>query len=126
MDLSYLKPGSCFHILSSLDTPSGLTLGSGYSLSSFSGSFMILCDSMDCSTPGFPVYHQFLELAQTHDLPVDLSSNHLILCCPLLLLPLIFPRIRVFSNESVLHNRWPNSKVGVSASASVLPMNSQD
>ena len=35
-------------------------------------------------------------------------SNHLILCCPLLLLPLIFPSIRVFSNESVLHIRWPN------------------
>ena len=34
-------------------------------------------------------------------------SNHLILCCPLLLLPSIFPRIRVFSHESVLHIRWP-------------------
>ena len=36
-----------------------------------------------------------------------MSSNHLILCCPLLLLPSIFPSIRVFSNESVLHMRWP-------------------
>ena len=35
-------------------------------------------------------------------------SNHLIFCCPLLLLPSVFPSIRVFSNESVLHNRWPN------------------
>ena len=34
-------------------------------------------------------------------------SNHLILCCPLLLLPSVFPRIRVFSNGSVLHIRWP-------------------
>ena len=34
-------------------------------------------------------------------------SNHLILCCPLLLPPSIFPSIRVFSNESVLHTRWP-------------------
>ena len=33
--------------------------------------------------------------------------NHLILCCPLLLLPSIFPRVRVFSNESVLRKRWP-------------------
>ena len=107
MDLSYLKTGSCFHILSSLDTPSGLTLGSGCSISSLHGSFTILCDSMDCSTPGFPVHHQFLELAQTHDFPVDLSSNHLILCCPLLLLPLIFPSIRVFSNEWVRWIRWP-------------------
>ena len=37
-----------------------------------------------------------------------MPSNHLILCRPLLLLPLIFPSIRVFSNESVLHIRWPN------------------
>ena len=36
-----------------------------------------------------------------------MSCNHLILCCPLLLLPSIFPSIRVFSNESVLHIRWP-------------------
>ena len=36
------------------------------------------------------------------------TSNHLILCCPLLLLPSIFPSIRVFSNESVLHIRWLN------------------
>ena len=36
-----------------------------------------------------------------------MPSNHLILCCPLLLLPSIFPSIRVFSNESVLHLRWP-------------------
>ena len=40
---------------------------------------------------------------------IDLAmpSNHLILCCPLLLLPLIPPSIRVFSNESPLHSRWP-------------------
>ena len=36
-----------------------------------------------------------------------MPSNHLILCCPLLLLPSIFPSIRVFSNESALHMRWP-------------------
>ena len=53
-----------------------------------------------------------------------MPSNHLILCHPLLLLPSIFPSIRVFSSESVLHIRWP--KIGVSISASVLPMNSQD
>ena len=48
------------------------------------------CDPVDCSTPGFPVLHQFPELAQT---PV-----HLILCRPLLLLLSVFPSIRVFSN----------------------------
>ena len=53
-----------------------------------------------------------------------MPSNHLILCHPLLLPSSIFPSIRVFSNESVLCIRWPN--IGVSASASVLPMNIQD
>ena len=52
-----------------------------------------------------------------------MPSNHLILCHPLLLLPSIFPSIRVFSNESVLRIRWQS--IGVSASASVLPMNIQ-
>ena len=53
-----------------------------------------------------------------------MPSNHLILCCPLLLLHSILPNIRVFSNESVLHIRWPT--YWVSASASVLPVNIQD
>ena len=59
-------------------------------------------------------------------MPIELvmPSNYLILCCPLLLLPSIFPSIRVFSKESVLNIRWP--KYWVSASASVLPMNIQD
>ena len=51
------------------------------------------------------------------------ASNHLILCCSLLLLPSIFPSIRVFSNELALHTRWQS--IGASASASVLPMNIQ-
>ena len=55
-----------------------------------------------------------------------MPSNHLILCHPLLLLPLIFSSIRVFSNESTLHIRWPKQSIEVSASASVLPMNTQD
>ena len=64
---------------------------------------------MDCSTPGFLVHHQLLELAQTHIHPVGwlMLSNHLILCHPLLLLPLVFPSIRVFPNESTLCIRWP-------------------
>ena len=53
-----------------------------------------------------------------------MPSNHLILCHFLLLPPSIFPSIRVFSSESVLHIRWPN--MGVSASTSVLPVNIQD
>ena len=52
-----------------------------------------------------------------------MPSNHFILCCSLLL-PSVFPSIRVFSNESVLHIRWP--KYWSSALTSVLPMNIQD
>ena len=63
-----------------------------------------LCDPMDCNTPDFPVHHQLPGLAQTHVHRV-MSSKHLFICCPLLL-PSIFPRIRVFSNESVLRIRW--------------------
>ena len=78
-----------------------------HQLSSVTQSCLTLCDPMDCSMPGFPVHHQLPELAQTHAHQVGGSSNHLILCHPLLLLPSIFPSIRVFSSESVLHIRWP-------------------
>jgi len=66
-----------------------------------------LLDCMDYSMPGLPVHHQLPELAQTHFRWVLMPSNYLILCRPLLLLPSIFPSIRVFSNESVLCIRWP-------------------
>ena len=62
---------------------------------------------MDCSTPGFPVHHQLLELAQIHVHRVSGAIHHLILSRPLLLLPSIFSSIRVFSNESALRIRWP-------------------
>ena len=62
---------------------------------------------MDCCTPGFPVHHQFPELAQTHVHQVSDPSYYLILCHSLLLLPSIFLSIRVFSNELVLRIRWP-------------------
>ena len=55
-----------------------------------------------------------------------MSSNHLVLCCPLLLLPLIFPGIRVFSNELALLFTSGGQSIGASSSASVLPMNIQD
>ena len=83
-----------------------------------------LCKPMTCSTPGLPVLHQLPELPKLMSIKLVMPSNHLILCCPLLLLPSIFPSIRVFSNESALHIRWP--KYGVSASTSVIPMNTQD
>ena len=66
-----------------------------YQFSSVIQSCPTLCDPMDCSTPGLPVHHQLPELIQTQ---VVMPSNHLILCCPLLLLS-IFPSIRVFSQR---------------------------
>ena len=66
-----------------------------------------LCDLIYCSMPGLPVHHQLLEFTQIRSIESVTPSNHLILCHPLLLLPLILPIIRVFSNESVLRIRWP-------------------
>ena len=66
-----------------------------------------LCDPVDHSTPGFPVFHYLLEFAQVHAIGSVMPSNYLILCCPLLLLLSLLSSIRVFSNESVLRIRWP-------------------
>ena len=82
------------------------------------------CHPMDCSTPGFPVHHQLPELLKLMSIESVMPSNHLILCRPLLLLPSIFPSIGIFSNESVLHIRWPkywNFSFNISPS-----MNTQD
>ena len=76
---------------------------------------------MDCGMPGFPVHHQLPGLTQLMSIKSMMPSNHLILCHPLLLLPSIFPGIRVFSNESALQI----SGQSIGASASVLPMNIQ-
>ena len=75
--------------------------------SSVTQSCPTLCNTMDFSTPGFPAYHQLLELTQTHVHHVGEPSNHLILCCPFLLPPSIVSSIRVFTNESVLCITWP-------------------
>ena len=66
-----------------------------------------------CSMPGLPVHHQLPEFTQTHVHWVVMPSNHLILCHPLLLLPSIFPSIKVFSNESALRIRWPLEWVAI-------------
>ena len=66
-----------------------------------------LCDPMNHSTPGLPVHHQLPETTQTHVHWVGDAIQHLILCRPLLLLPPIPPRIRLFSNKSTLRMRWP-------------------
>ena len=62
---------------------------------------------MNLSTPGLPVHHWLPEFTQTLIHWVGDAIKHLILCRPLFLLPLIPPSIRVFSNESTLHMRWP-------------------
>ena len=71
-------------------------------------------------TPGFPVRHQLLELAQLMSIKLVMPYNHLILCHSFLFLPSIFPNIRVFSKNLVLHIRWPNYR---SFSFSITPFN---
>ena len=88
--------------------------------SSVAQSCPALCNFMDCSMPDFPVHHQLLELAQTHGHQVGdaIQPSH-----PLrfpLLLPSIFPSIRVFPGESVLRIRWPKYW---SVSFSISPSN---
>ena len=68
---------------------------------------LTLCNLMDCSMPDFPVHHQLPELAQTHVHQICDAIQPSYLCCPLFLLPSIFPSITVFSNESALPIRWP-------------------
>ena len=62
---------------------------------------------MNCSTPGLPVYHQLRGSLKFTSIESVIPSSCLILCHPLLFLPSIFPSIKVFSNESTLHIRWP-------------------
>ena len=97
----------CFCSFLSLLLDCQLPEGRSHQFSSVAQSCPTLCNPMDCSTLGFPVHHQLLELAQTHSIESVMPSNHLILCHPLLLLSSIFPRLRCFFNESVLHIRWP-------------------
>ena len=78
-----------------------------FHFSSVAQSCPTLHDPMDCSTPGLPVHHQLPEFTQIMSIESVMPSDHLILCCPLLFPPSIFPSIRVFSNESVLCIRWP-------------------
>ena len=75
--------------------------------SSVAQSCPTLCDSIDCSMQGLPLHHQLWNLLKFMSIESVMPSNHLTLCRPLLLLLSIFPSIRVFSNESALHIRWP-------------------
>ena len=73
----------------------------------FKQSCMTLCNPVDCSTTCSSVHHQLPEPAQKHVHPVGDAVQPSHPLSPLLLLPSIFPSIRVFSNESVLQIRWP-------------------
>ena len=92
----------------------------GLQFSSVTQSCPTLCDPMDCSTPGFPVYHQLLEPAQTHVHRVGdaIPLSH----------PLSSPSPPAFnlSQHQSLFFASGGQSIGVSASASVLPMNIQD
>ena len=78
-----------------------------HQFSSVAQSCLTLCDPMDHSTPGLPVHHQLPEptQAQVHWVGDAIQPSHPL--HPLLLLPLIFPSISVFSSELVLRIRWP-------------------
>ena len=77
---------------------------------------------MDCSTPHFPVHHQLPEFVQTMFIKLVLSSNHLILCHPLILLLSIFPA----SGSFPMSHFFISCGQSIGASASILPMNIQD
>ena len=76
--------------------------------SSVTQSSLTLCDPMNHSTPGLPVITNSWSSLRLVSIELVMPSSHLIFCRPLLLLPPIPPSIRVFSNESTLHMRWPN------------------
>jgi len=88
--------------------------------SSVAQSCLTLCDPMDCSTPDSMSITNSWSLLKLMSIELVMPSNHLILCGPLLLLPSIFPSIRVFSSESILHIRWPKYQ---SFSFSISPSN---
>ena len=92
--------------------------------SSVQFSWTVLPDSLQPHEPQHARLPCPLSTAGVYPNPYPLMpSNHLIFCCPLLLLPSIFPSIRVFSNESALPG---GQNIGVSASTSDFPMNTQD
>ena len=83
-----------------------VTFDSSGQFSSVSQSGLTLCDPVNRSMPGLQSIINSQSLPKLTSIELMMPSNHLILCCPLLP-PSIFPSIRVFSNESALHIRWP-------------------
>ena len=87
-------------------------------------SLVRLCNPWTAARQASPSITNSRSLLKLMSIESMMPSNYLILCRALLFLPSIFPSIRVFSNKSVLHIRWP--KYWASVSASVLPINIQD
>ena len=112
---NFISESSLNYIGPSLITPEQESLDKSepspfLQFSSVTQSCPTLCNPMNRSTPGLPVHHKLLESTNPcHPMSIELVMpfNHLILCRPLILLPSIFPRIRVFSNESAPLIRWP-------------------
>ena len=77
------------------------------SVSSVAQSCPTLCDPMDCKHLSSLSITNSRSLLKLMSIELVLPFNHLILCRPLLLLPSTFPSIRIFSNESFLHMKWP-------------------
>ena len=73
----------------------------------FSPLCLTLCDPMDCTMPGFLFFSNSGSLLKLMSIESVMPSNHLIFCHPLLLLPLVFRGMRVFSKKSVLCISWP-------------------
>ena len=106
-------------------SPNALLQVSDICSCSITKSCLILCDPINCSTPGFLVLHNLQELAKLMSIESMMPSDHLILCHHLLLLPSIFPSIRVFSNDWLFTSGGQCIGASASASASALPMNIQ-
>ena len=87
-------------------------------------SCLTLCNPMNHSMPGLPVHHHSLSSPKLMPIESVMPSNHLILYCPLILLPSIFSSIRVFSMSQFFASG--GQSIGVSASTSILPRNTQD
>ena len=98
-----------------------LTFLCWHQFSSVAQSYLTLGDPVNRSTPGLPVHRQLPESTQPMSIESVMPSNHLILCRSLLLLPSIFPSIRIFSMSQLFAS--DGQSIGVSASAWILPMN---
>ena len=111
----------CYTQTGSFSEPhSSSSIGMQCYCSSFAKSYPTVCNPTSEACQDSLSITNFWSLLKFMSIQSVMPSNHIILCCPLLLLPSIFPSIRVFYNESVLCIRWPNFR---SFSFSISPSN---